>query len=58
MSDMPDRPLERQPAAALIAALRIKAKQPGPLPEYIPEQLRGWMLRQKTRHSFHPTKEH
>lgn len=47
-----DNPTERQLALAFIAALRKKARQPGPVPDYIPDSLRGWVLRMKTRHSF------
>ncbi len=35
---MTDNPTERQLALAFIAALRKKARQPGPVPDYIPRQ--------------------
>lgn len=47
-----DQPVQRQLAYKFLQALKRRAKQPGPLPDYVPEEWRGYLLRSKTRHQF------
>lgn len=46
-----DDPTRRQPAYAFLQAFREGAKR-GEVPAYVPEALRGVLLRMKTRHNF------
>ena len=46
--DIPDR----QMYLAFLKALKARARNHGPLPEYVPEQWREYLLRIKSRHEF------
>lgn len=45
-------PYELQLSAAFLRALKARARQPGPLPPYVPDSLHGYLLRVKSRHTF------
>lgn len=52
-TDREPGPYERQLSAAFLRALTARARQPGPLPPYVPDSLHGYLLRVKSRHAFH-----